>query len=123
MEHANNLRGIRQKWVLWLTPELETQVMRYETAIRNVGMHAVALKHLPEPTDAEGVEGRKKYATEMFGKFSEVAGLEVWMGEASEESAVAAILDKLRQVLGVDELTHLRSELVKRALENLKNSS
>ena len=123
MAHANNLRLIRHKWVLWLTPELETELTRYEAAVRSVGTQALTLKYFPADADAdaEETEGRSKFAAAMSRKFAEVAGLEVWMGEASEESAVAAILDKLRHVLGVDELTHLRSELVRRALENLKD--
>jgi hypothetical protein len=116
--HANNLRGIRQKWVLWQTPELETELTRYEAAIKSIGGHALVLKVYSKPE-----EGRSEYATETYRMFAEIAGLEAWKGEkASEESAVATILKKLRHVLGVDELTHLRSELVKRALENLKTS-
>jgi len=116
--HVANLRETRQKWAVWLTPELETVLGKFEEAIRSIGAKAWLLDEVPK------VDQRAKIVGEMYGEFAELMGIEKWDGkDISDERAVATIIGKLRKVLGVDELTRLRNELVKRALENLKNSS
>jgi hypothetical protein len=59
----------------------------------------------------------------MFGQFAEVVGLARWEGkEITGEGAVSTVIRKLRKVLGIDELTQLRTELVKCAMGNLKDN-
>jgi len=116
--HANKLGEIRRKWAVWLMPELETGLGKFEAAIRSMGAKAWLLDEVPK------VDQRAKIVGEMYLEFAELVGIEKWDGQdTSDEHAVGTIIGKLRKVLGVDELTHLRSELVKRALENLKSSN
>jgi hypothetical protein len=47
-------------------------------------------------------------------------GWEKWKGEpVTQDLAAKKIIEGLRDTLGIKELTHLRSELVKRAFKNL----
>jgi hypothetical protein len=48
-------------------------------------------------------------------------GFETWQGKAvTKERTVEKVVEKLRKILGIGELTRLRSELVERASQNLK---
>ena len=56
----------------------------------------------------------------MYSEFAEVIGIPKWDGkDVSQERAIKTIIAKLREVLGVDELARLRSELLQRALKNV----
>jgi hypothetical protein len=114
LTHADRLSGIREHWAVWLTPEIETELGKFESALRTIGSHAWLVKEAPNDPD-RGVS-----IHEMYGKFAEVVGLARWEGkEITGEIAVTTVIRKLRRVLGIDELTQLRTELVKRALNNL----
>jgi hypothetical protein len=59
----------------------------------------------------------------MYAMFAEVIGLEAWEGkQLSGDPTAAAIIGKLRYILGTDELNRLRGELVTRASRNVKDS-
>jgi hypothetical protein len=61
---------------------------------------------------------------EMYSTFAKIIGLEKWEGESlTDELTVAAVINQLRRVLGTEELSRLRSELVTRALRNIENSA
>src|SRR5260370_26917350 len=36
LQHANALADIRTNWTVWLTPEIETQLIRFEGALRTI---------------------------------------------------------------------------------------
>jgi hypothetical protein len=116
LKHAEQLLGIRRKNALWLTPELESELERFEAALRDVGADAWLVREAPDMQNRADVV-RKMYAT-----FAKVVGLSRWEGEEiTDDLALATIVNKLRRVLGIDELTHLRSELIQRAMENLQD--
>ena len=118
LPHANNLYDIRRKWVVWVTPQIEAKLEQFEAALRTIGAQAI-LFALPV-----GSPGRSEAIQKAHKAYAEVMGLE-WRVEehkleqlANERNADRAIT-RLRAVLGTDELTRLRTELVNRALENL----
>jgi hypothetical protein len=60
----------------------------------------------------------------MYSTFAKVIGLEQWRGEPlTDELTVTAVINQLRRVLGTEELSRLRNELVTRALRNVGNSA
>jgi hypothetical protein len=114
LPHAYALHEIRRKWAVWLTPELETSLEGFERAIRKIGANAGLLEHMPGDTAT---------IHEMYLLFAEVTGEKEWQGKPiTGDVAVATVIGRLRKVLGIDELTLLRSEFVKRAVKNLKNA-
>jgi hypothetical protein len=53
----------------------------------------------------------------MYERFAELTGLEKWNEKSvSQEFALNKVMERLRQVLGIQELTKLRADLVQRAL-------
>jgi hypothetical protein len=117
LDHAKSLVGIRDKWTLWLTPEIETQLGRFEAALRKIGVYERYVSDYP------GGKDREPRLKEMFSLFMDVVGEKEWEGETlTGETAVRTMIAALRSVLGIDELTHLRSALVKRALSEIGQS-
>ncbi|MFI5089769.1 MAG: hypothetical protein ACHP7P_06900 [Terriglobales bacterium] len=110
LRHATALYKVREKWALWLTANIETELDRFENAIQKIGAHAHLL-------DASlNANERHERIAEMYALFAEVVGLGKWEdAPISEERAVKTVIVKLRKVLGIEELTDLRTELVRRS--------
>jgi len=114
LENANALMDTRKDWTIWLTPEVESQLVRFEGALRKIGANALLLGQLDGEDRAEAIK-------EAFGTFAAVMGWHQWRGEAvTEELASERVIEGLRNVLGIDNLTQLRAELVKRAVTDLR---
>jgi hypothetical protein len=117
LEDANTLSSIRTKWTLWLTPDVENGLIKFESALRKIGANAWLLGELREGED------RGEAIKEAFKTFADVMGWKSWKGEElTGEVAAERVLEELRKTLGIEELTHLRTELVNRALANLKDA-
>src|ERR1700687_3812760 len=115
LPHANALFGIRRKWSVWLTPEVQRELERFETAIRTIGINERLVSDYP------GLEQRQKLIEEMYTLFAKVIGEKEWQGKTlTEEIAISSILEKLRKILGIEELTAIRIQLIKRAADSLK---
>lgn len=112
--HAQALFGIRSRWAVWLTPEIDKQLDPIEQALRTIGANALIHEQAPGHADNR----------ELFSTFARVIGLENWNGEPlTDELTVPAAINKLRRVLGTEELSRLRGELVTRALRNIDDSA
>ena len=72
-------------------------------------------------SDYPGLEQRQKLIEEMYNLFAKVIGEKEWQGKTlTEEIAISSILEKLRKILGIEELTAIRIQLIKRAADSLK---
>ena len=115
LTHGDNLIKIRRKWAVWLTPAMDEALWHFEKALRTIGVDAHILETAP---------GSGEYIAEMYSTFARVIGLEKWEGEQlTDELTVTAVINQLRRILGTEELSRLRAELVTRALQNIGNSA
>lgn len=115
LEEAAALFDVRIKWDIWLAPDVSSELRKFEGALRTIGANAMLLR------DLQADEHRTEAIQKAYGTFAEVMGFETWQGKTvTKERTVEKVVEKLRKVLGVGELTHLRSELVERASQNLK---
>jgi hypothetical protein len=114
LPHADNLLMIRRKWSVWLTPTIDKDLQPFENALRTIGAEAWIQEQAPGEGDTKA----------MYSTFAKVIGLEQWRGEPlTDELTVTAVINQLRRVLGTEELSRLRNELVTRALRNVGNSA
>jgi len=110
MRLASGLLAVRQRWVVWLTPEIEHALEPFERAVRKVGTDSWLLKN------SASFDDRHKVVERVYAIYSEVLGIKEFNGgEVSSEKTVQTIVDELRRVLGIKELTELRSRFVRRA--------
>lgn len=113
---AAQLFGIRQRFVLWITGKMAAELQKFETALQVIGAKAHWIDMEPDHPNRSVAIG------EMYSLFAEVMGMQTWHGgPMSEERAVETIIQKLRNVLGIDELTELREALVSQALKNARS--
>jgi hypothetical protein len=115
LQYAYDLTTVRKRWAVWLTPEIEAILEKFESAFRKIGASAGLVKAVPG--DPKGI----KVMFEEFAKvFGPEYGFKVWEGEpVTQEYTLTSVVASLRNVLGIAELTRLRSEFIKRASENL----
>lgn len=117
LEHSSALYGIQQKYRVWLTPELEFELDRFESALRNIGATAGYIR------DAQDAEDRQKRIERMYSTFNEVVGVEQWKGaKLTEEVAMGMVIRRLRAVLGIAELTSMRKTLITKAVEQVQHA-
>jgi hypothetical protein len=115
LDHSRNLAMIRRKWAVWLTPELEARLEPFESAIFKIGNYEMIV------TDYPALDRRTEMIDKMYSLFAEVMGEKEWLGKAvGEERAISTIMNKLRGVLGINELTDARTELIRRATVSLQ---
>lgn len=120
LEHSDRLFRIKQRHVVWITDDLELRLSPFEKALRRIGANDLVGRQFPA---SDGHAARTK---EMFRYFAEVLGTahmgEEWEGEAiSDDAAVARVVRHLREVLGVEALTRLRTLIVEKALRTETN--
>ena len=111
LSHAAKLSCLRRTYALWLTPTIDAALEKFEAALRRIGASAhfvdVAIDH----------PGRPAKIDEMFATFAEVMNMPEWEDKPMPaECGTRAVLQKLREILGTEELTHLRESLIKSAL-------
>lgn len=119
LQHSDRIHAIKQKHVLWITRDLESQLEPFEKALRKIGANELVAAKFPHS------DGHQKRTTEMFKQFAEVLGTEhmgsEWDGEEiTDSAAIGRVVSHLRDMLGVEELTTLRNAIIRQALTAVK---
>lgn len=111
-EHTRSLYAIRQLYAVWLTPSIESELDRFELALRKIGANAHFVEvDLAHPKRSEAID-------EMYDLYKEVTSMtEGDVKTIRTDRAILTIIQSLRRVLGIEELTQLRQKLVSAALE------
>lgn len=107
LAHASNLYQIQQKHATWLTPQIEKKLEPFESALRRIGASATLYNADPGHANASG------RVDEMYDIFSDVLSIAKDPDKPiNPEVAVSTILSRLREVLGIEQLTALRHALL-----------
>ena len=114
LKHAYALHQTRRKYIVWLTAELEAALDPFEDLYRKIGANSVYVN----VTTAD--QGRQAALNRMYSDFAKALGMHEWDGEQlTDDLAIAALVRKLRDVLGTEELTRLRVAIVNKASKEL----
>lgn len=121
LKHTGNLYSLQQKYALWLTPKIEEDLELFESALRKIGANAHYVKIAPQAED----HGQR--IAEMYKTFADVMGSKLmgseWHGEKlTEELAISMVIRRLRGILGIEELTAIRTALVDQAQNATKSA-
>jgi hypothetical protein len=115
LDEANNLLNVRLRWNLWLPLEIQTELIKFEGALREIGSQSWLLRELGPDED------RREVAKKAHRTFAAVMGWKTWQNEpVTEDVAAEKIIEGLQQVLGIRELTRMRTTLVNRAIAGLE---
>ena len=116
LKHARELCNLRQKYFVWLTNNLDLKLDNLRAEIRKIGAAAGYLQNT-----GGGADGRKEKMSEMYLKFAKLLGKEnmgadKWEGKPlSDEESIDNLKRQFRVVLGIEELTKIRSSLIVKA--------
>lgn len=116
LNHANSLYLLRRKRAVWLTPKLDEDLGRFESALRKLGAETRLVRTSPEVPD------RSQWVKSMYKVFADVMGAEHmgasgWDGEdLTEELAISTVIGRLRSILGTAELSEMRSAIISRSM-------
>ena len=116
LNHANQLAKIREKYVVWLTTEIDTKLEKIESALRGLGALAQYRTHTEQNVDLQKDSIARLYVVFANLVGPDLMGSDNWQGETLEkEKAIQMVFKRLRLVLGVEELTRMREAIIARA--------
>jgi len=120
LKYASDLYLLREKYAVWLTKEINNNLETFEIALRKLGANTLFVErtHGDERHESQ----RQIKIDSSFKLFGEILGLET-EAEFTEEHAAEAIKEKVKGILGVEELTGLRKHLVHEASKMLTIST
>jgi hypothetical protein len=109
-DHTRELSRIQSKYAVWLTPKIEDELEQFETALRKMGTTASLLRsngqeHVPP-----------ERVTDLYKTLADVMGRQFfpngWEGQPmNDEIAIARVIQRLRSILGTEQLTSIRTRL------------
>lgn len=121
LEHASKLGQLREAAAVWLTESIDRDLSKFEQELRKLGANA----HLIQETrgDDRHRQQRSIAIDENFEEIGRLLGIGGSRGdEVSESSALEDMKIRVRNILGIEELTSLREHLVKNA-SSIMNSA
>lgn len=114
---ASKLARIRLTYAAWLSTEIEAGLHPFENALQQIADGKRRLEDLPAS------ERRDAIVEKVYRFYGLVTGLEKPNSEADARIAHDAVLNHLRDLLGIPELTLLRHTLLKRALARFRQEA
>lgn len=120
LAHAHTLYNIQEKHRVWLTRDIEQNLEQFEKVLREIGAGAGYVEAVRGSGNPDDGVARAETIKRIYQEFAKVIGLPEWQGEKlTEESTTSVIIQKLRDVLGISELTSLRKAIVAKAIQCL----
>lgn len=118
--HSAKLMQIRAKYVVWLTQEIEASLEPVETALRQMGNSAEIVGKSTEPQSARV---RTEHVNRKYLLLAELCGEKEWEGKALDgERAIESQIRHLRKILGTEELSKLRQQIVVKTTADLTSN-
>ncbi|MEH6470327.1 MAG: hypothetical protein V7752_03680 [Halopseudomonas sp.] len=118
LNHARELNFLRDDYATWLTNEINSDLAVFEQALRNLGASTHFVKTVK--SDKRYAKQRSNKIDESFKLFLEIMNMQEDKA-FNKDYAADAIKSKVRNILGIEELTHLRSHIVRQAIEFTSN--
>lgn len=112
---GRELVNIRQKHSPWLTKDIEDNLKPFEMALIKIGAQERLLESLPVG------EQRSKVVQEVYKSFGLVLGHEASLNEDEANLRIDKIIEKIRDILGINILTKLRLSATDLAFNRLNN--
>lgn len=115
LDIGRGLVNIRQKHSSWLTKEIEDNLKPFEQALIKIGAQERLINSLPVG------EQRNKVIEEVYKAFGLVLGHENSLNEDEANLHIDKIIEKIRDILGINILTKLRLNATDLAFKRLNN--
>lgn len=116
MECAHKLFALKREYAAWIPKSVALELEPFENAINEIGVKT----HLVNALRGESGESRSKALDESYNVFANVMGLKKLKEDApehKEELAVENVMERVRGVLGINELVEIRNFIIKRSAQ------
>lgn len=113
LDIAGDLLKIRTDHAAWLTAEIEAKLLPFEAALRKMGAGEYLLPSL------RAGERRSRVVDEIYKAFGLIVGTQAPANDDEAAIAAAKIVDHVRDILGIKELTQLRLSATRLALDRI----
>jgi len=112
---GHELVNIRQKHSPWLTKEIEDSLKPFEQALIKIGAQEGLLESVPVS------QQRSEIVKEVYKSFGLVLGHEKPLNEDEANLHIDKVIEKIRDILGINILTKLRLNATDLAFRRLNN--
>ncbi len=117
MVHSRKFQSLRMEYATWMTEKITAKLVIFEDKLFSIGSKT----RLSERTKNGGVW--EKAYKEADDAWDAVLGQLIDKEKSVDENvAIESVKEKIREILGVDELTELRGLLIQKAVEHVKNT-
>jgi hypothetical protein len=111
LRHAANLSKIRQEFAAWITKSINAPLEPFEQALRTLGASlGFVVSTQGDPNYAQQRQARVAKVWELFNGILTIEG-----SPPDEQVAVDTIKERVREILGINELVQLRQSFVRSA--------
>lgn len=115
---AGTLHAVQQKYAVWITTQIQKDLEPFQSALREIGASAWFVE--ATRGDEHSAEERQQHINSMFSTLAKVMGFTEWESQpVTSELAAAAVVGRLRSILGTEELSQMRRVIVERAMGEL----
>jgi len=120
--NANKLYGLRQEYSAWVTEEIAMELDKFESAVRSVGTRTGLAQSLSN-SSSEAEKGLKA-RNETRDLFAKILG-EYYGNDQTidDDLSVEKVKTKIRDILGIEELTKIRKWIVSQAVGMINNGA
>jgi len=118
-EHVGRFIDLKQQYAAWVPRDTALGLEPFEKALSEIA----ALSFLAAALRAEDGEGRSNAIDQMYDVFGSVMHLGPTAPvDGKSEVAVEVVKERVRAILGIEELTNIRQRLIQRALKSLEGN-
>ncbi|MGA2542766.1 MAG: hypothetical protein ABSG78_14550 [Verrucomicrobiota bacterium] len=107
---ARSLYAVRREFLLWETESISKKLDEFEQALQNMGAQMHGLRDIPPS------EERSRKVDEVWGILKKILDLRDAPQNLSEEIVGKMVIQRMRELLGVEEWTALRRHYLDEAL-------
>jgi hypothetical protein len=113
MKHVISFADLRRQYAAWLPADIARQLQPFEKTVTEIGTLSTLVKALEGSDDPK----RSEAIEQMYDAFREVMDIpRDSLAARKPEVAAEAVKEKIRQILGIEQLTQLRRRLISQAL-------
>ena len=120
LQNLHKFREIKQQYSTWLPQEITFNLKSFEDALYKID----SLSHLANAYKEKDHESSTKYFKEMYDIFSKLLNLEKQIDiDKNTDFAVEQVKQRIRSILGIEELTQIRKLLIEESMIFLRKKA
>ena len=121
LNHSNAFFKVGRDYSAWIPKKIALQLKPFEYAVRRIGTRSGFAEDL-----ADDSKDKSKAISESYDVFRKVMGLDDIKAEDSDKKNVIAeenVKEKIRSILGINELTEIRLFIIKKSVDFMNKNT